>query len=534
MTDYKLENMQSSTTWKIVNNKCIRRSLPLLVLALTMLSGTALGSVLPKEPVEIGNTPQFLFDMYIVDNHWPVRPQDPPARLVFHAPEKHPANPVLRAPARSYAHVIRDEDGLFRMYCQVVNDQWREHRDRGIAVPKTAIGYAESEDGVEWTVPNLGIHEWQGNKNNSIVWRGHQSNRGAGGGVILDVPEKDRRGYRYLMLAKSGGAMELVGSHDGLQWEYVDTIIEGLASDTYNTIVYDEQRDEYVWFGRAKHSAGTHYRGGGTQTEWLEGGASRRVARMSSPALWEWEGTPQNILVPDNHDADAGFNYFYGMPVRYYAGVYWGFLWPFKRNTEIYTELAVSRDGLHWQRMPGRPWLLEFGEKDEREWDSWMIFAGPSSWLEVDGEWWIYYSGYDGPHGKPEERTSGIGLATVRKEGFYSLRGPSSGAVVATRSMRWPGGQLVVNADTTSVGAGGELKVRVLDEQRNEIEGFGYADCIPFHGDSTSHVVAWRGGTADQLRGRTVRFDFLLRDADLFTFRADPDAEPPSEEAWPR
>ena len=122
-------------------------------------------------------------------------------------------------------------------------------------------------------------------------------------------------------------------------------------------------------------------------------------------------------------DAKGGFNYFYGMPVKYHAGLYWGFLWPFKCNTDIYTELAVSRDGIHWLRMPDRPRLLEFGRQGT--WDSGMIFAGPS-WIEVGDEWWIYYSGWDGPH-ESSERTPGIGLATIRKEGFYSLRGPGRG-----------------------------------------------------------------------------------------------------------
>jgi hypothetical protein len=29
--------------------------------------------VLPPEPVEIGTAPQFLFDRYIIDNHWAVK-----------------------------------------------------------------------------------------------------------------------------------------------------------------------------------------------------------------------------------------------------------------------------------------------------------------------------------------------------------------------------------------------------------------------------------------------------------------------------
>ena len=42
-----------------------------------------------------------------------------------------------------------------------------------------------------------------------------------------------------------------------------------MHSDTYNTIVYDRNRKEYVWFGRAKNSEGVYYRGGGDEDQWL-------------------------------------------------------------------------------------------------------------------------------------------------------------------------------------------------------------------------------------------------------------------------
>jgi len=200
------------------------------------------------------------------------------------------------------------------------------------------------------------------------------------------------------------------------------------------------------------------------------------------------------------------------MPVKRHAGVYWGFLWPFKRNTDVYTELVVGRDGMNWQRTPQRTRLLEFGEPGA--WDSGMIFAGPS-WVEVDDEWWLYYAGWDGPHGG-SERTPGIGLATIRKEGFYSLRGPARGGVVATRSLLWPGGPLLVNADASS----GELKARITDELRRPIEGFEYEACEPFLGDAVRHELRWNGRSLHDLAGRTIRIDFHLHDADLFAFAA--------------
>ena len=248
------------------------------------------------------------------------------------------------------------------------------------------------------------------------------------GPCILEVPENARRGYRYLMLYRASGrgigelsGIRVIGSQDGVHWDpKSDQQIAHLHSDTHNTVSYDPRLRQYVMFCRGKHI----YRAFGDKM--LDTGASCRVARMSSSSLWEgWldENTPQTVLVPDEIDAQTHFNFFYGMPTRHWAGIYWGFLEPFRMNDFIYTQLALSRDGVHFVRPPDRSKLIEYGP--DGSWDDEMIFASPS-WVEVGDQWWIYYTGWDGPHGTPD-RTGAIGLATIRKEGFVSIRGPASG-----------------------------------------------------------------------------------------------------------
>jgi ubiquinone/menaquinone biosynthesis C-methylase UbiE len=458
---------------------------------------------LPVEPVEIGTTPQFVFDNFIVDNHWAIKYKRESVKRVFHQPIKFESNPVIRGEG-GYTTVIRDKQtGLFRMWYQT----WIASPIEGKS-GRYAIAYAESTDGVSWTLPKLGLFEWKGTKENNIVWTGLQGKRGSQV-YMLDVPEEARRGFRFVMLYGGNGGSHLIGSQDGIHWDRdSDTVITKMHSDTQNAIVYDPRRKEYVMFCRAKHIYRT-FRG-----DIIDTGASRRVARMSSSKLWTlWDSEPQNILVPDGKDEDAGFNFFYGMPTRYHAGIYWGFLWPFKMNTDIHTELAWSRDGFQFHRLPGRPKLIERGP--EGSWDDGMVFNG-YRWMEVGDEWWLYYAGWDGPHGT-SERSPGIGLVKLRKEGFISMRGPgSSGGVISTRQMIWPGGKLLVNADASE----GELSIRVTDRKRKTVPGFDYDDCTAFNGNDVAHELAWKESSMDSLTGQVVRFEFFLKDADLFTFRA--------------
>lgn len=467
--------------------------------------------VLPQEPIEIGSTPQFVFDGYIVDNHYALKYKQQAVERVFHPPVKHVKNPLI-AGEGGYANVRRDaQTGQFQMWYQV-------HTSRSDAQGKHigsnyAIAYAESADGLNWNRPELGLYEWKGTKNNNIVWKGITDKR-ASGPCLLDVPESERKGYRYLMSYHTGGAgkgmngIRVVGSQDGIHWDKAsDSLLAEIHSDTLNSIVYDPRDKQYVMYCRAKHIYRT------SKGSILDTGASRRVARMTGPSIWEkWTTEPQNILIPDELDSAKKFNFFYGMPVRYHAGIFWGTLWPFKMNTDIVTELAFSRDGVQFERLNSRPRLLALGK--EGTWDDGMVFG--NSWVDVGDEWWFYYSAYDGPHNDPKDRKPGVGLAIAKKERLISLRGPQGGGVVITRKIKWQGEKLFLNADAHR----GELKVRISDAKRKVLDGFDYDDCIPFKSDHIQHEVRWKKNSINSLKGQIIRLEFFLQDADLFTFRA--------------
>ncbi|MCH7727668.1 MAG: hypothetical protein IH991_14475, partial [Planctomycetes bacterium] len=379
-------------------------------LLVSPLSGTA-SDTLPAEPVEIGNHPQFLFDNYIVDNHWAIKYKREAVRRVFHQAKKHSANPILKGDQPSFLWVVRDKDAdVFRMYYQANFRNSLKTSEKGRKY-RTHIAYAESKDGIHWRKPDLGLFKWhKAEPNNIVIGRDDLPQLESCGPCILDVPESDRRGYQYLMLYRAKGrgigelgGIRIIGSNDGIHWdEKSDTQIMRLHSDHHNTISYDASRKEYVMFCRAKHI----YRAWGETM--LDTGASRRVARMTNKSLWDgWlqRSKPQTVLVPDEIDNQTHFNFFYGMPTRRWAGIYWGFLEPFRMNDFIYTQLAISRDGINFLRPPDRSKLIVYGKQGA--WDDEMIFASPS-WVEVGDEWWIYYSGWDGPHGTPE-RTGAIG-----------------------------------------------------------------------------------------------------------------------------
>ena len=480
-----------------------------LILALVAVCPDLLAAV-PEEPVEIGFEPQYFVDDYIVDNRWGHKQRNQMVLRRFHQPRKH-RSPII-AETGGYVCAQRDrQTGKFKLWYQTSYvDLFANGKVRKAYY---AIAYAESDDGIKWSLPNLGLHEWKGSKDNNVVWKGPTGAR-ASGQQILTVPDKDRRGHRYIMVYRTGGndptnsGIRVIGSQDGIHWDRKsDTFLHLVHSDTNNGIVYDERANRYVMFCRAKD----RYRRG--KGDMIDTGASRRISRMSHDELWEaWPTQPRTILNPDALDAVDNFNAFYGMPAKYHAGIYWCSLWVFRFNDHIYTELVTSRNGFDFERAPIRQPLIPFGR--EGSWDSYMIFASPD-WVEVGDEWWIYYAGWDGPHGTPI-RNPGIGLARIRKGGFVSLRGPKNGGGVVTRQLIWPGGDLYVNSDASD----GELNVRISGDKRNPVSGFDYSDRPAIATDSIAHKITWGNRSLNDLKGQTIRIEFSLRDADLFGFEA--------------
>ena len=110
----------------------------------------------------------------------------------------------------------------------------------------------------------------------------------------------------------------------------------------------------------------------------------------------------------------------------------------------------------------------------------------------------------------------GIGLATLRLDGWVSVDGGADGGALTTKPVVFEaGGKLVINAEAPD----GSVAVAVLDGAGGPVVGFGAGDCDAFSGDEIRYVVTW-GGKSDvsALAGKAVMLRFHLKDAKLYSF----------------
>src|SRR5262249_11119380 len=86
-----------------------------------------------------------------------------------------------------------------------------------------------------------------------------------------------------------------------------------------------------------------------------------------------------------------------------------------EKEFHIDVQLAWSRDGIHWERYPGRPIFMKTGLYGTYDWGRVYINHGV---LEVRKQIYLFYRGEEGLHIKMPRNESTFCLATLRQDGF--------------------------------------------------------------------------------------------------------------------
>lgn len=157
----------------------------------------------------------------------------------------------------SYPNVFYDEfEEKFRCYYSTfiydvssskyrreekINMQYSPREDRIVS-----LCYAESEDGVNWVKPSLGLVEFNGSKNNNII--GHYLH---GTSILLDKDELNpKKRYKLFTKIDYGNYMNYIAvafSEDGINFgEYIRLHGFNPMADTHNHVIYDKRINKYI------------------------------------------------------------------------------------------------------------------------------------------------------------------------------------------------------------------------------------------------------------------------------------------------
>src|SRR5262249_48193231 len=114
--------------------------------------------------------------------------------------------------------LIDPKTGKFRMWYSCFIRHF--YKPLNAEVESTYVLYAESDDGVNWVKPNLGLHDYKGSKANNISAVGEGCGIGFAG--VMEDPEDPNPNRRFKLLAHGTVGIEhgtvIYFSPDGLKW----------------------------------------------------------------------------------------------------------------------------------------------------------------------------------------------------------------------------------------------------------------------------------------------------------------------------
>ncbi|TWU26811.1 hypothetical protein Pla52o_06660 [Novipirellula galeiformis] len=421
--------------------------------------------------------------------------------LKLHTPQL--AAPVSPArPHGHYATVLKDTD-KFQFYYRgdtKPGNHWKQGWEQYHEGEVTL--YAESKDGITWTLPKLNIYD-------------DHPTFPAGNVVLMDeflvthnftpfidtrpgVPAAERYkglgGLAYqphaehleVRLRRGPGGLKAYVSPDGIHWRRLrdEPVVPeewGKYFDSQNYAFWSDSEQAYVCYFR----------------RFIKG--CRGIARTTSQDFLNW--TPfveMEANLPNEHLYTPCTQPYYRAPHIYIA-----LPTRFMANRGAATDiLMMSTRG---------------GAKFDREFTQSFIRPGISS------AGWANRANYSaiGIHAtSPTEMSmflTGGRRYTLRIDGFVSVNAPLATGEFITKVLSFEGSELEINYSTS---AAGELRVELQDAVGKPLDGYSLDDCEPIYGDHISRVVTWNeSGDVSALVGKPIRIRFEMSDADLYALK---------------
>ena len=443
-----------------------------------------------EETIDIGSRLELFVDDFLIAD------LSGDAKQVLQKPQPREVVLVTDKPwegnTSAYYTIFQDGD-LYRMYYRGSHGDVKTQK----SLHPEVTCYAESTDGIHWTKPNLGLFEYEGSKQNNIVWRGIGVHAFA---AFKDTNPACRPEARYKGVSRGRPegkrGLYFYESPDGLRWTMTSSepiITEG-AFDSQNLTFWDPHAKLYREYHRT----------------FVNG--VRAIMTGTSPDYRNW---PKPVLLKYESDRNE---HLYTNAIRNYARaphILFGFPTRYlpDQNQRVEPIFMTSRDGLTFHRY-NEPVISEDAPKDRSgnrsNYMTWGMLQLPGN----DRELSVYATEayYEGPDSR-------VRRFVYRVDGFVAVHAENDGQLL-TKPFRFSGKELAVNFVTANRG---QLRIELQDADGQPLDGYRLRDCQPLRGDSIEQPVAWKNGSdVSKLAGRTIRLRFHLQNADLFSFRFSP------------
>lgn len=442
--------------------------------------------------------------------------------------------PVDALGVSMFGSVLRD-GGRYRMWYQAWPSDWD-------GTDTANVGHAESDDGIVWRKPKVGLISHQGSTDNNLCDLGVHCPA-----VMIDPDAPPTHRYRATGCthAKAQGAHRAATSKgyytahsaDGLHWHLDSNKPAWPWSDVITSIYHPGRRCALVALKRQPF-----YNGFMRRSIWEATGRD---------GVWS---NATCALQPDDFDdaASMAMGYrsadFYGMGMLPVDQATVGFVWVFRHRAPVampgaalFGEVDVT---LAYQHGPGDRWIHAPGRKNFIDHnDHELTYGGlytASNVVDVgDNEQRLYFCGTNHSHGwhldgqwkvidkyaahLREEGFGKISYASWTKNRLFGFRSdPEGGIDLDLGELRGPV-RFHLNYTTHSTGS---IRAELVGQQyrdRRPIPGRTLDDSVVARGDSHDQTLRWKDGDViHPLEGYPIRLRLHMERASVYAFDVRP------------
>jgi hypothetical protein len=473
----------------------------------------------PLIPIDIGR--QLFVDDFLIESTTLSRNA--------HRPVFYMGNPILMpgAPPDNHGFAMPYSDGV-----------WYDPADQLFKMfyfggYGNMISYAYSTDGKTWIKPALPdavvkntnmVLQVGGQRDSTTVW--------------MDLADSDPARkfkafavYPQSVAGKTVWYYQVSFSPDGIHWTRQSQLDTVSVLDR-STVFYNPFRN--VWVKSARYQPTLP----ATPERPARSSRARGYSESTDLTTWTPSDPTQSFWTgPDIDDppyAGPGGAYpeLYNLDVTPYESLMVGlFSWwnPGPAYSSSYgpgpdlVELGVgfSRDGFSWTRPTHGGDANAFIPATDipGTWNAYNTQSAGGGFLVMRDELWFYFSGRTLQ--KPASGDASTGLATLRRDGFYSMDAGALVGMLTTRVVQFSGRYLFVNVADSQ----GSLSAEILDETGSVIPPFSRQNSSVVSVDSTLQSLSWSGvGDLSKVANRPVKIRFYLTNGSLYSFwiTADP------------
>ncbi len=362
---------------------------------------------------------------------------------------------------------------------------------------------AQTVDGLHFKRPKLRLFEYEGERENNIVWQKGKSGHNFTPFMDSNPDALPEQKFKAVGDHPEGGGLAAYVSADGIHWRmlYPDRILTEGAFDSQNLAFWDASKQLYACYCRGFRSDESPLRG----VRNIRVAYSKDFCDWSSPRFIEYsDGRPEHLYTNGVQPYMRAPHFYIAFPLRFV---------PHRTKIPGWDHRGVSDAVL----MSSRD-----GERFDR-WETAFIRPGRDGWTDRMNEpaWGMIRTGSRELSLYWHERQCGIRVlrrGVIRPDGFVSLHA-DGGRVgeMLSRPLLFSGSFLEINYATSAIGA---LRIGLCDAAGRAVEGFSMADSDLLYGNDLAHTVTWNNKSdLSMLQGRPVRLRVRMEDADLYSLR---------------